>query len=285
MEQTILHLRSCGVPRIAVIGIGRYKDAPVLPNVEYHSYLDTSYEAFKADESACGFCRQDVPSITGFDFTQFEREIKKFDPYTFWALVGQNPNYFSVGHWPSDRTPNHFYFRILTDEVFRSHSYGLAIRIRNVLHASSGVLPGWIGKIVCIVDEESYRLSVAVASVLGLKKEDVVALPRELLNAVVGKQIQAELLPQLKDFGDRLQRQNVLIIDQAAHHFRTLSALRNVCEYYECVVLAFAVFVDRTDRDIKGEYLHDSHYVALYSWPCLPRRAYECQCVSSKVAQ
>ena len=124
---------------------------------------------------------------------------------------------------------------------------------------------------------------MAVAGVLGLNKDDVVVLPRDLLNSVAGRHVDANLFtsPESKGLVDRLQGRNVLIVDQAAHHFRTLSALRSVCEYFDCVVLAFAAFVDRTDRDIKmGEYLHDSHYVALYSWPCLPRLAYECQCMA-----
>src|SRR5439155_17962196 len=167
LEEAVAKLRSRGVARMGAIGIGQYANAPKLPGVECRTYLPTNYVATQADDKHCGFCKQSVPVITGFDFTQFEREIKSFDPYTFWSLVGEDPKFFSVGHWASDITPNHFYFRVLTAPLFRRHAYGLAIRIRNVLRAESGVLPNWIGKIVCADGPESRNLSIALTGVLG----------------------------------------------------------------------------------------------------------------------
>ena len=113
-------------------------------------------------------------------------------------------------------------------------------------------------------------------------------IPRRLLSSIVGKEVGEELVRFVEsEYGkDSLYRQNVVIIDQAAHHFRTFSSLRNVCEHYGATILAFAVFVDRSPSQISwGDHFYDSHYIPLYSWPCAPRRDYECLCVETENAQ
>jgi hypothetical protein len=244
--------------------------------------MDTTYKAFPDGDPSCRFCHQEgiEKVIDGEHFEDYARKIEHFNSFTFWEFVSQDRSFYEVGHWASDRTPNHYQFRIMAAPIFRRFSYDLSIRLRNILR-KSGIAPAWVRKIVCTEGEESTALSLALAEVLGLSSKDVIRIPRKFFGSIAGKELGADLLQYIDSQykGETLKRQNVLIVDQAAHHFRTLSSLRSVCEYYDCVVLGFLVFVDRTDAALSlGEYLPDSHYVALYSWPATPHMSHECPC-------
>ncbi len=282
IQNVIQEAKANGIETIAVAGIASYQDCPKFEGVETISYLDTVYNAFLDDDPSCRFCSQGVPLIEGEHFEDYAREVKQFEPFTFWEFVSQHKNFYRVGHWPSDRTPNHYQFRIMTTPIFSRFSYCLSIRLRNILR-SKGILPAFVRKIVCTEGEESTALSTGLSEVLGLRPEDVIRIPRRFFSSIAGKELGPDLKQYIEsEYGrETLGRQNVLIVDQAAHHFKTLSSLRSVCEYYDCVVLSFLVFVDRTDRAFSlGEYLHDSHYIALYSWPVTPRRSHECPCTA-----
>jgi hypothetical protein len=286
VEKTIEQARNRGTNQIAVAGIARYQNATEYTGVPSLVYLNTSYEALEPRISACRFCRQEnEPAITAEYFDDFARKISNFNPFTFWEFVAQSKDFIKVGHWASDRTPNHYQFRIMTDPIFKRHCYDLSLRLRNILR-SKGILPGWVRKIVCTEGEESTTLSIGLSEVLGLSQNDVVRIPRRFIASIAGKQLSPDLLEHVgSSYGDdALRQQNVLIVDQAAHHFKTLSALGDICEHYDCTVLAFAVFMDRTDKAFSlGDYLHNSHYVSLYSWPVPPRRAHECPCVGEQL--
>jgi len=235
---------------------------------------------------SCRFCQQGVKLILGEHFDDYARQIREFDSFTFWEFVSQKQEFLKIGHYASDRTPNHYFFRIMAEPIFEQHSYDLSVRIKNAL-TTKGILTSWVQKIVCTDGEESKVLSTALANVIGLRADDVVSVPRSLFTSregftsFAGKQPNQELQTYMNShFGEgNLRRRNILILDQAAHHFQTLAALRNICEFYDCTVLAFAVFVDRTDGAFSlGDYLYDSHYLPLYSWPVPPRRSYECVC-------
>jgi len=267
--------------QMAVVGIARFQDSLDLKEIPVHFYLDTDYQAVSAGGSSCRFCKQEVPVTRGEHFDKFAREIKQYDPFTFWEFIAQSKDFFQVGHWPSNRTPNHYLFRILAKPIFKRYGHDLSLRLRNILE-STNIPPVWVKKIVCTEGEESALLSAELSEVLGLRQEDVVKIPRKFFKSMAGKKMDPDLLQYINDnYGEEsIRRKNVLIVDQAAHHFKTLSALRDVCEYFDCTVLAFAVFIDRTDTELSlGEYLHDSHYISLYSWSVPPRRAHECPCV------
>jgi len=282
IEATIRDIRVKNKNHIAVIGIAQYKNIPELNGVEYLSYIETNYLTSPSSDLAnCSFCIQNEPYIQGDHFEFFAREVKQFDKLTFWEFIKQNTKFYKVGHWISNRTPNHYLFTIEADPIFKRHSYGLAFRMRNIIE-SNKINSSWIKKIVCTADPELSSLSIAVSEVLGLQQKDVIRIPRKFITSISGKQIVPELKDYIKDeYGkDILRNRNVLILDQAAHHFKTMSSLRAICEYYDCTVLAFSVFLDRTDTALTlGEYLHDSNYFTLYSWPVPPRRAYECPCL------
>lgn len=278
LASAIERLRLAGAPRIAVVGIADFADAPELSATPVRSYVKTGYRVGGTSAENCVFCAQGDRCISGETILDFERAVGAFDSRTFWHLISQDRAYYAVGHWHGERTPNHYQFRIMSEPIFRDHGYGLAVRVRNVL-ASKSILHGWVKKIVC-VDEEAALFASAVAFALGLRPEAVIKVPRDLLQSS-GRTAGKEGLKALRKRYSKelLHRENVLIVDQAAHHFRTLSGLRYVCEVFDCAVLAFIVFVDRTEAGFSlGEYLHDSHYVALYSWPCPPRVRYECPC-------
>lgn len=285
IDSLVREARSRGVKEVAVASIARYQDAPSL-DVPTMSYLKTNYVTTRVPDSVCRFCEQGVPAVRRDHFDAFAREVREFEPFTFWEFVSQSPDFVRIGHWPSDRTPNHYLFRIMTDPIFKQHRYGVAIRLRNAL-ASRGVLPDWVRKIVCTEGEESSILSTTLAQELGLRDQDVVRIPRKFFDSIAGKELDQELTRYIDtNYGANvLSHQNVLIVDQAAHHFGTLSALRQICAFYDCIVLAFAVFIDRADTALSlGEYLHDCHYVALYSWPVPPRRAWECVCTGERTS-
>ncbi|MBI4548311.1 MAG: hypothetical protein HY707_10045 [Ignavibacteriae bacterium] len=280
LEEVIRKARIKRTHELAIGGIASYQNRPNIEGIESFTYLETNYEAISVDNlSNCKFCQQHIAPIKGDHFDIFARGIKQFDTFTFWEFIAQRDEFFSAGHWKSPITPNHYLFLIKADPIFRRHGYDLSLRLRNILD-SKNIRP-WIKKIVCTEAEASTNLSKELCEVLGLQQKDVIQIPRRFFSTIAGKQLDTDLQTYINSQHgiDNLKRQNVIIVDQAAHHFKTMSSLRYICEFFECTVLAFAVFVDRTDVAFSlGEYLHDSHYIALYSWPVPPRRVHECQC-------
>lgn len=277
--ETIAALRVAGAEKIAIFSITEAHPAPDI-DIEPKIYIPSHYIT-SSDIEGCGFCRQGVEVIKGEYFDDYVRKLRHFDSYTFWELISQDESFFNVGHWPSNRTPNHYQFRFLAKSIFLTHSFGLSVRLKNLVEERS-ILPRWVKKIVCTEGEESGLLSMALSEAIGLTRDDVIKIPRKLFSSIAGKEIDEKLIAYIDStYGaDSIKRQNVIIVDQAAHHFRTMTGLRDICEYYGCTVLAFAVFIDRTEPDFSlGEYLYDSHYITLYSWPFPPRRNFECPCV------
>jgi len=287
IENMVREVRERGATQIVVAGIARCADTPTLSGISSIYYVDANYMRILNDGCECAFCDQGVSLMVGEYFDSFARGIDEFDSFTFWEFIAQNKEFFDVGHWASDKNPpfrtlNHYYFRILAEPIFRQHGFGLAIRLRNLLERKN-IISSWIRKIVC-TDEESYSLSLYLSEILKLSYDDVIQIPRRFIESIVGKEIDPGLLEHIDTtYGkDSLKQQNVIIIDQAAHHFKTLSALRDICSYYDCTIFAFAVFIDRVDPNLSlGEFLPDSHYIALYSWPVPPRIKYECPCVEN----
>lgn len=80
--------------------------------------------------------------------------------------------------------------------------------------------------------------------------------------------------------GVKLSRRNVIILDQAVHHYTTFDALTRVCWAFDATVFAFAVFLNRLNPSIDmSERLQGIHFVSLYEWHWPPfKRAADCPC-------
>lgn len=279
LDRLCAKLRSGSAKDLIIMGIGNYMGVPRVRDVRMQSFVQTNYRV-SPPGPGCPFCNQEVPLIKGEDYESLSRQAGGFDPFTFWELIKESPDYYRAGHWPSDRTPNHYQFRIMIKPMLKRHCHGLSLRFRHLLE-SLNILPGWIDKILCIQYEESETLALGLANVVGLSSKDVIAIPRKHLASIAGADVSEELWRFITEtYGkSKLRHQNVVIVDQAAHHLKTLSALRTVCEHLDSHILAFAVVVDRTDAAlVLGDFLHDSHYIYLYSWPSPPRLPYECPC-------
>ena len=205
-----------------------------------------------------------------------------FDSFSFWNLVASDDKFYSVGHWPSPTTKYHYQFRVRTLPLFTVHSHGLALRLRNLLN-NKGIFAPWVHRIVCLDEEESNLLAAALARTLNLQaRKPVIAIPRDKFRFIAGKQVDQQFVRwfETKYRRSSLLDKNVIIVDQAAHHFKTLSALKSICQRFGATVLSFAVFLDRTAQGFElVEYLPSTHYVRLYSWPSGPKMAYECECI------
>jgi len=281
LDKVARKLGKMGARNISVLGIGRYKDFNDIENVNIKCFFDTEYVSTGRGNESCAFCNQNTPRIKGENFKDFELSVEKFDSFTFWEFIKQSNQYFKVGHWASDRTANHYHFRIITNPIFKYHCHDLSVRVRNIL-ISKNLIPQWIKKIVCTGGEESNILSLGLAEAFKLSPKDVIQIPRKYFKFITGKNVDTKLIEYIDQTAGEhsLKDKNVLIVDQAAHHLKTFSALRTVCEFYNCSIIGFVVFVDRTEPEISlGEYLYLSHYVPLYSWPSPPRLEHQCPCM------
>lgn len=287
-----------GCQKITVIGIGGYLNREKIDGVESTVYVEIPFNAVCVSQGEeCMFCQQvleeeEAPAgnsldprasgkvIIGEDFNDFATSIGQFAPIVFWEFLHQNKYFTEVGHWEANRTKNHYLFTIRAKLIFDRFSFDVSLRFRNLLE-SKNIMPEWVDKIFCPDDEELILLTETFARVLGRTEDDIVRVPRKFMNSVVGREIDEDLQKHLSHkYGKkRLENQNVLIVDQAAHHFRTLSSLRAICEFYRCTIFAFLVFVDRTEPEFSlVEFLPGSHYLSLYSWPVPPKRKNDCPC-------
>ena len=109
-----------GINKIGLIGIARYKDFSEIENISSWHLFNTEHTSYQEEDKDCQFCAEGVCVIEGENFSDFERSITKFDSYTFWEFIRQNKNYYSLGHWASNRTINHYHFRIMTKPLFNN---------------------------------------------------------------------------------------------------------------------------------------------------------------------
>lgn len=269
---------------VAVLGIAQGADTFGLGDVQMRTYIDLSDMHRTWSPSECPMCAQKVELLPkgglegGATYETYARSVGAYEPHTFWQLADLDPQYLDANHWASDRTPNHYDLRVVSAPLFQDFGWDVATRIRNMIE-SAGILQGWLRGILCTEGEESGQLAIRLSELLGVGSSAVLRVPRDRFRHISGRDLGESLTGWLleSDAASRIRGKNVLILDQAAHHFRTYSSLRRVADYLECTSLAFAVFLDRTSLDLDiGEFLHSSHYIALYSWPAPPRR--DCPC-------
>ena len=148
IPQIIQQARDCGIDRVVVAGVASFEDIPDLRGVPKMSYMTTPYKVWTESDNSCRFCLQGGEPIDGEHFEDYASKVGSFDRFTFWEFISQDRGFFKAGHWASDRTPNHYQFRIKTAPIFHRFSFDLSIRFKNMLR-KNGIAPAWVRKIVC----------------------------------------------------------------------------------------------------------------------------------------
>jgi hypothetical protein len=234
--------------------------------------------------SDCQLCMFGVPTIQGSGISEVRNKVGQFHPVVFWMLLNLSPSFARIGHWKSPRTPNHYWLRVMMKDVLASFGESLANRLIRVLETQAHVFLRWIDNIVVAEDPESVALAEAIRHAVGKDPPDIIAIRREVLQAVSAGEFGDAATDWLSSAGQELgPRRNVIIVDQAAHHLRTFTALKALCDGARWHTLAFAVVLDRTGIQAEvGHEMHDAHYVWLYRWPFPPRLAVSCTCGSGR---
>jgi hypothetical protein len=266
--------RSRGAERVFVLALTKMKDVAA---DDAHALVELPRVASTFDPASCDYCRHHV-LVTNADIGDFSGALREFDPFSFWRLVAADRRYYTIGHWPSPVTSYHYLFRVLFDPILPLFGFGFGVRLRNAL-AAAGLFPSWIEVIVAPGDITSAQLAADVARAFRLDARDVITMPRAALAQITGRHINDGFFATVPaDLEKRLQGRNVLIVDQAAHHFKTLRALHTACEHFGAKVLAFSVILNRVTTGDFSDALPNAHFVRLYDWPVPPLRSAECRC-------
>lgn len=204
------------------------------------------------------------------------------EPKEFWDLISWSNRFAEFGHWRSERTDNHFTLRILAGPVFETFGHSIALRMRAALTAR-GVLPGWVHGLLCTDGEESGSLAESLRQVLSLPPDAILRVPRVLLRessaSGLGERLSTWLADDRNVAARNISGKNILLLDQAAHHFATYSALRRVANHLRCTSLAFLVLVSRaTNPEEVAAVLNDLHFAPLYIWSNSAWTRFTCPC-------
>ena len=231
-----------------------------------------------SEDGHCRLCDLHVPLVKALGIDEVRGQLTSYDPAVFWMLVDLLPNFTRVGHWRSPRTPNHYWLRILMEDVFKSFGTSMAERILNMLEREAHVHIRWIDCIVAADDPEALLLAEKLKAIYHERPPTVVTVNRQMLKTVSPRELGEDAKAWVAEVHGLVgRRANVVIIDQAAHHLRTYTALKALCDAAEWHTLAFCVVVDRTPTDLRQE-LHDVRYVSLYRWPFPPHLPSDCTC-------
>lgn len=277
LEGIVSMCRRKGAADIYVVGFGSYKG--FTGSFRYQSFIEIDGREYKLVDNSCPFCKYDVPLLNYEYLDGYLAEIGKYHPYEFWEEVGNVPGAYIDGHWESERTGYHYLHQIRCKPLFNKYGYGMAIRIRNLL--MKHIFTHWIDVLLCPDDEEAVIFTEQIKRSLKTSHIESIIIPRKYFGVVTGNNIPSELNDNLKNkYGDNpLDKKNVIIVDQAAHHFGTLTALSHVCQFLGGRILAFIVAIDRLHPNtLVSDLLPNSHYLSLYRWPWPPFKSDQCPC-------
>lgn len=280
--ETINRWRVAGAKKVFVLGFAKYMNTFEVPDKQIASYITIRYPDYPSNN--CPFCTQGSTFTSGDYFARFADEVGKFDAYTFWELISDVEDGYDGKHWRSERTGYHYLQTICTAPILDKHGYGLSHRIWNLI-AKVGIRKQWVDNIVITKEPESEKMADSLAKLIGLSGEQIIAVPREYFGRITATYIPDELKTFISEtYGsDPLDRRNVIILDQAAHHFGTLWALRHLCRFLNARVLAFAVLINRIHASIDiNDWLPDAHFINLYEWNWPPFKDDECPCGRTK---
>jgi len=283
IDTLIKHLKSKNsIKKIKVLGISKFRN---YSSTSYDWLIESDFSEFK--EHACSYCNHDSVALTGSNFNYFRTSILAFDTYSFWEFIKFSPVYYSIEHYPSTRTLNHFDFRIICEGLFEKYSYTIANRLVN-LAKSKGIFPVWIHKMLYTTDKELAPLINDFLEVLKIKHEYKIEIDRTFIKTISpdnpGEDVENLFLRIKSDLDSDSKewesKNNVCIIDQAAHNFKTLSALGAVCKKYNLTAIAIALFLNRADTTSTKMFINDFnlHILSLYDWPVKPAKFNVCFC-------
>jgi len=270
------------INRVKSLGISKYKN---YSPIDEDCLIDCDFSEFNSLKKDCSYCNHDSIAITGANFTNFRKSILEFDTFSFWEFIKMSSAYYSIEHYPSKRTLNHFDFRIICEGLFRKHSYSIVNRLINLAN-KNGVFSSWIHKTLYTTDQELSPLINDFADILDIKDKYRIEIKREFIDAISadnpGEKVEDLFLNMRTKLGHEVKewnlKNNVIIIDQAAHNFKTLSALGSICKKYNLTLLSIALFINRADPISTRLFIENFHLLSLYSWPVRPNKFNVCFC-------
>ncbi len=276
---TILERLRRAFTSVVIVGLASFADVPSY-DVPVHTFVHLPYRSY-ATAAQCELCQLGSTVTLGHTVSDLEHAVADFDEPTFWYLVGLRSEHYATGHWPSTSTGYHYTFRITGTDLFGTHAAGFARRLFNRMQAV-GVRRDWITKIVCVTSPESDSIAQAFARLLRYPYSDtLVSVPRDALARLAGVNMWEDVRsPELGAIVGRLEKEKVIIVDQAANHFGTLASLRRLCQRANATMLALGVVINRLPPDFNlPELERDTHYVNLYTWYAPVWKSNDCICL------
>ncbi|HKR05315.1 MAG TPA: hypothetical protein VJY62_11840, partial [Bacteroidia bacterium] len=274
---------------IKIVAISKFKNYTPAKSLKYKYFVECDFSEFGVTKNKCTYCFYDSVPISGNSFSHFTHSSSIFDSYSFWEFIKLTDSSYTLEHYKSKRTRNHFDFRIVCDKIFEKYSYTLAVRLVNLANENN-IKPSWINKILFTNDSELKPLINELSSLLKISEENKIEIARESIYTVSadnpGEAIQDLFMRHKDNFKDDKQKiedwnksNNVIIVDQAVHNFRTLSALTSVCSHYKFTVLLISLFINRTDSISSANFKKNKfHLLSLYDWPVKSTRFDLCFC-------
>lgn len=245
----------------------------------------------------CPYCSDSVPLVQSEQgYSGYARELRKPHPRCFWDMLRWSHDFVEVGHWRSTVTANHFQFRILGHQVLRVFAHLIATRMKNEL--SDVLMENWID-CVASTDGPDRLVSRKLVDFLRLPKRRSWIVPRDELpptsaSAIVklyvaenddiehytAQSVSPVSSEDLESIGGR---PNVVVIDQAAHHFYTFEGVQRAIEGVRGRPLTLSVLVDRySDVEEEATPLTATRYLPLYNWPAEAMTGWSCACSSGR---
>jgi hypoxanthine-guanine phosphoribosyltransferase len=281
LEEIAQSCKMRGATDVFILSFAKYKDT-FLQNVSNKSIIEVDGHEFVI--TGCPFCKNG-DEVVGENYEyleQYLKNIKSLSPYVFWEMVSSTASAFAEGHWKSPITDYHYLHRFWCEPLFKTHGFGIALRLKNKI-LDTGIFREWIDAFVCPDEAQAVMLAEFVSRAFLRSTERIIKIDRKYLYKVTGTSIPVELEKHLNEVyqPDPFKGKNIVLIDQAAHHFGTLQALKNICEQLEGRILAFIVFIDRLHpSNSVSESLPSSHFISLYEWPWPPYKADQCPCAN-----
>lgn len=244
-----------------------------------YGLLSVEAESWNFEDGGCPYCDSGVLVHSGSHRGELTANLTEYEAELFWGMLSLSPSYLRVGHWSSPRTDNHYWLRIVMGEVLPNFGEAMAARLLRKLERDGLLNLGWVDLVVTPDDEESTMLGRFVADRLGSSVSHV-TVPRGVTKRLSAGELGPEAAEWVEAAGTHHGgRANALVIDQAAHHFRTYGTIKSLLDRVGWHCLAFAVAVDRTGISPELPHLmHDARYAALYRWPFPPKLRLDCGC-------